>query len=202
MLTCTCPHKPIRKNKVATCNHQVDSSFYVRLGDLQAKKKSMVVHDTECLYCNQMPLNYTNSSFVLCWMYFFLCPETLFYAMLTMSRDCPLSLYSSIYICIIGNFVPPLYFQRAVNLPCYILGHCSCILFSFWDYCKQLFTLMALFWYIVAIVHIDGIVLVHCFHFETITSNCTHLAHSTDTLCKKVSNHHAILPLEMYSFTL
>ena len=53
MLTHTYQHKPLRKIKVAICNNQVDSLFYlwhVCSGDLLAKKKSMVVHDTECPY--------------------------------------------------------------------------------------------------------------------------------------------------------
>ena len=50
----TYPHKPLRKIKVAICNHHVDSPFYacpdVCSGDLPAKKKSMVIHDIEYSY--------------------------------------------------------------------------------------------------------------------------------------------------------
>ena len=46
--------QPLRKVKMAVCNHQVDSTFYlwydVCFGNLQAKKKSMVMHDTEWPY--------------------------------------------------------------------------------------------------------------------------------------------------------
>ena len=54
MLTHTYEHKPLRKIKGIICNHQGDSPFYLwpddGSGDLQAKIKSMVIHDTECRY--------------------------------------------------------------------------------------------------------------------------------------------------------
>ena len=63
ILTHTCSHKPLRKIKVAICNQQTDSSLYVWLdvwfGDLQVLK-SMVIHDTECPYWDQVSLNNTN----------------------------------------------------------------------------------------------------------------------------------------------
>ena len=58
------PHKPLRKIKVTICNHQDDSQCYlwpyVHFGDLH--EKSMVIHDTECSYWDQVSLNNTNST--------------------------------------------------------------------------------------------------------------------------------------------
>ena len=58
VLTCTYPHKPLKKIKMYICNHQVDSPFGVWFdvcpGDLQAKKKNLVLHDTECPYWGQL----------------------------------------------------------------------------------------------------------------------------------------------------
>ena len=54
---------PLRKIKVAICNHQADSPLYVWhdvwAGDLQIYK-SMVIHDTECPYWDHVSLNNTN----------------------------------------------------------------------------------------------------------------------------------------------
>ena len=49
------PHKPLRKNEVVICNHQVDSPFFIcgLMSDriiLQAQKKSIIIHDTVCRY--------------------------------------------------------------------------------------------------------------------------------------------------------
>ena len=63
VLTHTYPHKLLRKIKVTICNHQVDSPLYVWpdvwSGDMQFRK-SMVTHDTECPYWDQVSLNNTN----------------------------------------------------------------------------------------------------------------------------------------------
>ena len=67
MLTHTYPHKSLRKIKVTICNHQADNSLYVRpniwSGDLQVLK-SMVIHDTECPYWDQVSLNNPNPLYV------------------------------------------------------------------------------------------------------------------------------------------
>ena len=63
VLTHIYPHKPLRKIKVTTCNHQADSPLYVCvMSDLVICKfwKSMVIHDTECRYWDQVSLNNTN----------------------------------------------------------------------------------------------------------------------------------------------
>ena len=64
MLTHTYPHKPPKNIKVTICYHQVDSPIYlwpdVCFGDLQAKKKTVVIHDTECPYWDKVLLNNTN----------------------------------------------------------------------------------------------------------------------------------------------
>ena len=54
MLTHTYRHKSLRKITVTMCKHQPDNQFYVwpdvLPGDLQVKKKSKVIHDTDCPY--------------------------------------------------------------------------------------------------------------------------------------------------------
>ena len=63
MFTHTYPHKHLRKIKVTICSHQADSPLYVWpdvwSGDLQVWK-SMVIHDTECPYWDQVSLNDPN----------------------------------------------------------------------------------------------------------------------------------------------
>ena len=57
------PHKPLRKIWVTICKHQADGPLYVWpnvwSGDLQVLEKSMVIHDTECPYWDQVSLNNT-----------------------------------------------------------------------------------------------------------------------------------------------
>ena len=56
MLTHTHPHKPLRKIKVATCNHQADSSLFVWpgvwSGDLRVERVWCRIWNVECLYWN------------------------------------------------------------------------------------------------------------------------------------------------------
>ena len=62
----TYPCKPLRKIKVTICNHQADSQLYVcgLISDLVNWKfrKSMVIHDTECPYWDQVSLNNANQT--------------------------------------------------------------------------------------------------------------------------------------------
>ena len=51
---------PTRKIKVTICNHQIDSPLYVWLDLVICKvRKSMITHDTECLYGDQVSSNRT-----------------------------------------------------------------------------------------------------------------------------------------------
>ena len=64
MLTHIYPHKPLRKIEVTICNHQADSPLYVWPDVVICKStKSMVTHDTECPYWDQVPINYTTPIF-------------------------------------------------------------------------------------------------------------------------------------------
>ena len=60
------PLTPQRNIEVTICKHQADSPFYVWRdvwsGYLQLLKKSMVIHDTECPYWDQVSLNNTNQT--------------------------------------------------------------------------------------------------------------------------------------------
>ena len=51
------PHEPL-KIEMAICDHQFDCPFCMQpdvwSGDLQTKESSVVVHDTICLYWDQM----------------------------------------------------------------------------------------------------------------------------------------------------
>ena len=68
MLTHTHPPKPPRKIKVTICSQQADSPLYawsdVWSGDLQVQK-SLVIHDTECPYWNQVIKQYKPSPYTI-----------------------------------------------------------------------------------------------------------------------------------------
>ena len=63
MLSHIYPHKSLRKIELTICNHQADSLLYVwpNRSDLVICnfRKSMVIHDTECPYWDQVSLNST-----------------------------------------------------------------------------------------------------------------------------------------------
>ena len=62
MLTYIYPHKPLRKIEVTICNHKADSPLYdvMMLDPVICKfKKSIVKHDTECPYWDQVSYNNT-----------------------------------------------------------------------------------------------------------------------------------------------
>ena len=71
MFTHTYPHKARRKTKVTVCNHQADSPLYVLtdhvMSDLVMCKfrKSMVIHDAEWFYWDQVSLNNTDWQLIL-----------------------------------------------------------------------------------------------------------------------------------------
>ena len=61
MFTHTYPHKPPRNIKVTTCNHQADFMCGLMSCLVVCKfRKSMVIHDTECPYWDEVSLNNTN----------------------------------------------------------------------------------------------------------------------------------------------
>ena len=66
MFTHTYPRKPPRKIKVIMRNHQADNQLNMcgLMSELVICKfrKSMVIHDTECPYCDKVSLNNTNQT--------------------------------------------------------------------------------------------------------------------------------------------